>query len=492
LAKQPEKKHGDALASLKLGSTIAARQLKYSLVLATALGVLIVVLRGFQDYQWFSEIYSQSTQRVTAANLPVAVQVMVRQDRELADVMIRGMMNQRSVHRVVLLNAEDRIFFEEKRPDGEIPTTRWAEKMFGGLQTVIVPLHDPEQKPAVSIGEMVIDFNPQVYTSAFMSRLSWSFLMTMVLAVLMAVMFAAMSYYVFSRPLVRLGNYLIKSDPTDETRPLEIPPYHRHDDEVQLLGSVTVGLFGMIRGQLGQLRKARDELMDANVNLEARVAARTDELKEAMQKLQILASTDPLTGLPNRRSYLTRLDEAISLWRRRDMPVSIILLDIDRFKAFNDTYGHQAGDAVLVDLAKIMRATLRETDLPARLGGEEFAVLLPGEELDGALKLAERLRHAFERASVSFGQSVLSFTSSFGVAGLPSAAHLKDFDKDIAEHIEALKSWETGDISAVMYSLADSALYRAKENGRNRCEKGDYSHLPEHSTSFHSAPDAVF
>jgi diguanylate cyclase (GGDEF)-like protein len=361
--------------------------------------------------------------------------------------------------------------------------------MFGGLQVVVIPVLDPQSKPAAVIGEMTIEFNPQIYVSAFTSRLSWSLLATMVMAVTMAFLFAGMSYYVFSRPLVRLGNYLVKSDPTDESRPFEMPPHHRHDDEIQLLGSVTVGLFGMIRGQLGQLRKARDELMDANANLEARVAERTDALQEAMGKLEVLASTDPLTGLPNRRSYLARFDEAISVWRRRDTPVSIILLDIDRFKVFNDTYGHQAGDAVLVELGRIMRETLRDIDLPARMGGEEFAVLLPGEELAGALKLAERLRLAFERAHVSFDGNDLSFTASFGVAALPSETQLKTFDKDIASHIEALKSWESGDISNVMYSLADGALYAAKENGRNRCEQCDYTQVAAHSEPVHSVAE---
>ncbi|RCK22415.1 diguanylate cyclase [Thalassospira profundimaris] len=481
MARQSDEDDNDALASLKLGSTIAARQLKYSLLLAVGLGLLIVAFSGYQDYRWLAEIYQQGNQRVTASNVPVAVQALQKRDRALADVMVRGMMNQRSIQHVVLRTNDGDVFYERRRPAGEIPTSHWAKELFGGLQTVSVPVRDPELQPAVNIGEMIIEFNPQVYVSALFSRLLWSFLATMMLASLMAIIFAGLSYYIFSRPLVRLGNYLVKSDPTDESKPMEMPPYHRHDDEIQLLGSVTVGLFGMIRGQLGQLRKARDELLDANVNLEARVAARTEELNAAMKKLEVLASTDPLTGLPNRRSYLARFEEAISVWRRRDTPVSIILLDIDRFKVFNDTFGHQAGDAVLIELAALMRATLRDIDLPARIGGEEFAVLLPGEEIEGAMALAERLRAAFQAATIQFGGNDLSFTASFGVAGLPSSGNLNSLDHDIAKHFEALKRWNSGDISAVMYSLADSALYHAKENGRNRCEPCDFKQIPEHS-----------
>ena len=258
-----------------------------------------------------------------------------------------------------------------------------------------------------------------------------------------------------------------------------MPPEHRHDDEVQLLGSVTVGLFGMIRKQVGELRRARDELQNANITLEERVAQRTEELNSAMQKLEVLASTDPLTGLPNRRAFLGRLEDAVAVWRRRDTPVSFILLDIDRFKALNDTYGHQAGDAVLVALADTLRTTLRSIDIPARMGGEEFAVLLPGEELQGAMILAERLRKGLEQNSVEYGGSKLSFTSSFGVSGLPSAKGLAEFDQDVAAQFDVLRNSENTDIPGILYSLADHALYDVKATGRNRCKQADFSTLSE-------------
>ena len=484
MGRRSDKKRLDAVAGMKLGSTIAARQLRYSLFLALALGLIVTAFRGYQDYNWLEGVYQQSNQRIISSSAPIVTEVMNTQDHDLADVMVRGMLTNRSIARVVLTNADEGIFFELKRPAGEIPTSRWAEKMFGGLQTITVPVRDPQSKTATTIGEMVIDLNPQVYVSAYMTRLSWSFLATMVLAAMMALCFAAMSYFVFTRPVIRLGSYIVDANPTDDSRPLQMPPQHRYDDEVQLLGSVTVGLFGTIRKQVGELRKARDELQNANITLEERVAHRTEELNAAMQKLEVLASTDPLTGLPNRRAFLGRLDEAIEIWRRRDTPVSFILLDIDRFKALNDTYGHQAGDAVLVALAKMLRTMLRSIDLPARMGGEEFAVLLPGEELQGAMILAERLRKGLEQNSVDYGGSKLSFTSSFGVSGLPSAKGMAELDKDVAKQFDILKKSESADISGILYSLADRALYDAKETGRNRCNLADFTTLSEFKDQF--------
>ncbi|MBX2830067.1 MAG: GGDEF domain-containing protein [Rhodospirillales bacterium] len=486
MEKQSDEKHDDVLAGLKLGSTIAARLLKFSLFLAVVLGLFIVAVRGYQDYKWLQDVYEQANQRTISSSIPVATEVLLKRDHVLAGVMARGMLNNRSITRVVLLNAEDGIFFETKRTAGELPASSWTEHLFGGLQTVIFPVRDADTKSGTTIGEMVVDLNPQVFVSVYKSRLFWSFLTTMFLAVLMAVVFAGMSYFVFSRPLLRLGNYLVKSDPTDDTRPLEMPPYHRYDDEVQLLGSVTIGLFGMIRRQVGQLRKARDELQDANINLETRVVQRTEELNEAMQKLEVQALTDPLTSLPNRRAYLSRLEEAILMWCRRDIPVSIILLDIDRFKGINDTYGHQAGDAVLVKLAQTMQEAVRAIDLPARMGGEEFAVLLPGEELEGAMMLAERLRLAFEQAEVEFGGAKLSFTSSFGVSGLPSKDGMTAINDEVAVQFEALKGRDVSQISKMLYSMADSALYKAKESGRNRSELADFHEMKEHANTVSS------
>ena len=113
--------------------------------------------------------------------------------------------------------------------------------------------------------------------------------------------------------------------------------------------------------------------------------------------VQRQAVTDELTGLANRRRFLTQLESEIARSRRTGATLAIVLADLDDFKRVNDTYGHEVGDEALGTFAEILRTTVRDIDLPVRLGGEEFAVLLPDTDLPGAVQLAERVRRALEK-----------------------------------------------------------------------------------------------
>jgi diguanylate cyclase (GGDEF)-like protein len=156
------------------------------------------------------------------------------------------------------------------------------------------------------------------------------------------------------------------------------------------------------------------------------------------------AVLDHLTGLLNRTSLLRRFEELAEQAALTGEPISLVALDIDRFKAINDEQGHARGDAVLRDVAYEVRKQLRSFELVYRLGGEEFLVVLPGTTLNEAAAVAERLRSTLEQAL----PGGLAVTASFGVAGAIGAG--ARFDDLFAE--------------------ADAALYRAKDRGRNRVE----------------------
>lgn len=168
--------------------------------------------------------------------------------------------------------------------------------------------------------------------------------------------------------------------------------------------------------------------------------------KTMEEELRRLATTDPLTGCNNRRHFLEISATELERARRYFHPLSVMMIDIDFFKKVNDTYGHAAGDDVIRAMVRICQSMLRKEDALGRLGGEEFALLLPETGLDGAQTLAERLRNAIETTAVESGEATVKFTASIGVAELRPSDH---------------------SIEAVL-SRADDGLYEAKRSGRNR------------------------
>jgi len=198
----------------------------------------------------------------------------------------------------------------------------------------------------------------------------------------------------------------------------------------------------------GPFSAAAGELLGANEMLLLQLASARQELAEQAKELKVQtheARTDPLTQLSNRRAFDEELDRRFAQWRRQHSPLSVLLVDVDHFKKFNDTYGHQTGDRVLQQVAAQLKWTMRDMDLVARYGGEEFVALLPGTGLSDAKIAAERVRKAVEAAIVKHLDGELRVTASVGLA-------------------QALP----GDDPASLVGRADSALYAAKQGGRNR------------------------
>ncbi len=171
----------------------------------------------------------------------------------------------------------------------------------------------------------------------------------------------------------------------------------------------------------------------------------SNELQRAKEHAETLARTDFLTGMNNRRSFYDLCQTPFRLARRHGEDLAVILFDIDRFKKINDEYGHAVGDEVIRTLARIVTRTGRESDVAGRVGGEEFAILLPQTNAKNAHELAERLREQMERSVVHLGNREVKFTASFGVAQMAAGC----------ESLEAL------------VASADGAMYEAKERGKN-------------------------
>jgi two-component system cell cycle response regulator len=191
----------------------------------------------------------------------------------------------------------------------------------------------------------------------------------------------------------------------------------------------------------------------AVAELQARLAVHlklkrvTDELRRQREQLEQLTRQDVLTGLANRRGLDELLSREVGRSKRYSCPMSVVMIDLDRFKEINDTYGHQAGDHVLREVAEIVRRAVRTQDIVARYGGEELAILMPETAMEQAAMVAERLRVDLSNAVIRWRDHELRVTASFGVVGTPTMPTQEP---------------------AELVRLADRALYRAKALGRNR------------------------
>lgn len=203
-------------------------------------------------------------------------------------------------------------------------------------------------------------------------------------------------------------------------------------------GDLAVDLPVVGGGEVGKLTEVFNHMV-----------ARIREGRDALQKLSV---TDGLTGLYNRRRLMETLDIEAERSQRGAGPFSVLMVDVDHFKKYNDTFGHQAGDEVLTRVAGVLREVTRQVDCAARYGGEEFLVLLPQTPLEGAAQVAERLRTKVGAAGAN-GETV---TVSVGVAEFP----------------------KNGDTPQRVIAAADAALYRAKADGRNRVVRSAVSARP--------------
>jgi diguanylate cyclase (GGDEF)-like protein len=215
-------------------------------------------------------------------------------------------------------------------------------------------------------------------------------------------------------------------------------------------GQVVGMMHLLIRSEkAGQTEKEQEKLFEAKqrlfVNMADRYAMSLIDLR-LRETLKVQAIRDPLTGLYNRRHMEASFHREISRAQRHDVPLGVIMIDIDHFNVFNDTYGHDLGDRVLSEIGAFIQENVRDEDIACRYGGEEIIIILPGASLQNTQRRAEQLRIGIEGLAVEMYDEEHTVTASLGVAIFP-------------EHGASIKE---------VIKAADSALYKAKNNGRNR------------------------
>lgn len=239
--------------------------------------------------------------------------------------------------------------------------------------------------------------------------------------------------------LQKLTSNVLEYDPRLNNFPLN--ELNRTDE----VGVINNAIVSMVK----KIATHTHELDIVNLSLETKIKERTKELEEANTKLKALSITDELTQLSNRRYFEEYFHKSWELAKRNKVNISIIMCDIDLFKEVNDTYGHQAGDFVLKNIAQIMKKTLkRETDFVARYGGEEFIIVLYDTNTEIAEELCQNIQKNIKSNSFEYkGENIENITVSFGISTtIPK-------NKDSSEEL---------------IKLADKALYKAKEDGRDR------------------------
>jgi diguanylate cyclase (GGDEF)-like protein len=222
------------------------------------------------------------------------------------------------------------------------------------------------------------------------------------------------------------------------------PPFASYTEMIVIMVAMGLKVRSLRQQKLTAERKYRMELEQSKSRLEVLVKERTLDLEQEKHKAELEAQTDSLTGARNRRSFFNESEKLISSCQKDSVQFSLLMFDIDNFKEINDTYGHAVGDKALKAFSQVIAAKVRDTDIFARLGGEEFSLVLVGST-EHAKQTAERLRVDIGNIKIETAKGPVQFTTSIGLA------HLGD-NKMIDE----------------LMLQADSALYEAKNKGRNQ------------------------
>jgi two-component system cell cycle response regulator len=233
--------------------------------------------------------------------------------------------------------------------------------------------------------------------------------------------------------------------------------------ETESIYTIVITASGDERRLEESLDAGADDFIRKPVNMtELRARLRSaSRLVRVQKQFRQLAETDSLTGAANRRAFMQYLEMETENARRHEIPVSVVMVDLDHFKSVNDTYGHAIGDKVLIETVKTLQSCLRDRDMLGRLGGEEFAVVLHKTDLDCAGDAAERLRSAIEALKIESDDGrAIPVTASLGVTTAQSHIGLDTPDS--------------------LLQVADEALYEAKNTGRNRVVVANSESNPEH------------
>jgi len=404
-----------------------------AIILATAgivlvLSLLMLMVMEVGSAQHESETRLRALAKVIGANSSAALTFL---DKQAAVEILTTLQTQKDVLRAQLLKTSGEIFAQylstvQQNNDNS------NEGLFNKRLSVREAIYLQDE----IIGSILIEGDMSGVRKTLLNQ-GLVGLGVLFIAMILAIVISNRLQRIVSEPinhlLLTMGKVATKQDFSQRAE-------HLSDDE---LGSLVDGFNDMLK----HIQDRDKELADYRENLEHLVDERTNELAEKNRELVHISRTDWLTGLNNRLRLDEIFEQEITRSARYGMPFSVILLDIDKFKHINDTYGHDEGDRTLIELANILRAHVRESDSVGRWGGDEFLIICPETEQPGVVQLAEQLRQQVLAHKFPF---MGNNTSSFGTS-----------------------TYRTGDKIDTMLKRADTALLYVKEHGRNQVESGE-------------------
>lgn len=360
-------------------------------------------------------------------NLPIVVGVKIESLDHKMDMQIGAVLNEQ--------NQVD--YYDSKGQPSE-------QKLFGlGAKSLFnheFPIHyqGPAFKDDIPLGKVTLYSNDRLV----FERVKYGFFLILINSLIKTFALWFIIYFFIKkylgRPLEEF-THKIRQQNTQSPQPIDLAIHWTDKNELLILKD-------SYNQMIQRLNEHQHELLELNQALDEKVKARTHDLELAKESAEKLAYSDPLTQLNNRRAFFDYGQRLLNLAFRQQNPLSLIMLDIDNFKKLNDTYGHALGDQALKAFADTLKNNLRATDIIGRLGGEEFAVLLPNTGEADAINIAQTLRQKISQIELKHELSSIQFTASLGV----------------------VESKPEGSTIDSLLAQADKALYVSKDQGRNQ------------------------
>lgn len=404
------------------------------LLLLTSCSVLLVATVGFAISDWFSSRvealnHLQSQANVVGHNSAAA---LMFEDKQSASETLSSLRGEKNILGAYLYDRQKVLFASFSR-DQHMPPLQWPQEKNGSLQGTYY-VAQPVIWDKERVGFILLQSELESWKKQQFERLGVVFGL-FVLALFVAVIIANTAQKLITSPILKLASTVRN---ITHTQDYQLRAEKVSQDEVGALADDFNEMLHQIQSRDSKLQEARDQL-------EIKVEERTAELYELTQQLEYQAYHDPLTGLVNRVMLDEVLKGAINFAQRHGHNLSLLFLDLDRFKGINDSLGHDIGDKLLIELGRRLLACQRSSDTIARLGGDEFAVLLQDSSPTAAAEVAKKLIEEIAEPFDIDGYS-LQVTASIGISVYPG----------------------DGEHAAMILKNADTAMYYSKEAGRSQ------------------------